>query len=134
MWEGGTDLWAKERRYGTSIGNLGCATPVTRKQGPLRGKEYNFEVCFMFIDFMKVFDMIYHNKVWGALTKDGIPKEIVKILANQYKNSKAYIKLDTKGEEFHIGRGVKQGDPLSLNIFNSFWNKYLEKSNGKERV
>ncbi len=29
------DLWAKERRYSTSIGNPGCATPVTGKHGPL---------------------------------------------------------------------------------------------------
>ncbi len=34
-------------------------------------------------------------------------------------NSKAYIKLDRKGEKFSLKRGIKHGDPLSPNILNS---------------
>ncbi len=33
--EGDIDLWAKEKRYSTSIRNPGCATPITCKHGPL---------------------------------------------------------------------------------------------------
>ncbi len=54
------------------------------------------------------------------------------VLRNLCMNSKAYIKLDRKGENFPIERAVKQGDPVSRNIFNSvlkevFWKMNWEK-------
>lgn len=44
--------------------------------------------------------------------------KVIEVLEHPYKNSKAYIMLDTTGEKFNLEIGVKQGDLLSPNLFN----------------
>ncbi len=48
-------------------------------------------------------------------------------------NSEDYIKLDRKGENFSIEKGVKQEDPLSPNIFNSVLEEVFWKMNWEEK-
>ena len=42
----------------------------------------------------------------------------VGITRNQYEKAKAYVKTEVKGQRFELRKGVRQGDPLSLNLFN----------------
>ncbi len=56
--------------------------------------------------------------MWRALKNQGIPDKLIRIIKNAYSESKAYIKMDRTGELFNIKRGVRQGDPLSTNMFN----------------
>lgn len=60
---------------------------------------------FIFIDFNKAFDSIYHSSVWEALRDKGAKQNIISVLYNLYNNSKAYISLDDKGEKFKLGKG-----------------------------
>jgi hypothetical protein len=53
------------------------------------------------------------------LRKIGMPVELQKIIMSTYKN--AYINIKSKEgetENIHIGKGVKQGCPLSPTLFN----------------
>ena len=52
------------------------------------------------------------------MKKQGYPELCIKIIKEYYQNSTAYINTDVKGRKFQTSRGVKQGDPLSLILFN----------------
>ncbi len=94
-----------------------------------RAREYNVNLNFMFIDFNKAFDTIHHESVRKALYNQGVGLRLIKILKNIYNNSKAYIQLNMPGEVFKLERGVKQRDPLSLNLFDAVLEEILKNVN-----
>lgn len=79
--------------------------------------EYGKKLYVAFIDYCKAFDSIKHEPLWLALQTQGVENRYIEILKEIYKNSKAVVKLEGKGEPFDIRRGVKQGDPISPNLF-----------------
>ena len=65
----------------------------------------------MFIDFKKAFDSIEHR------TNMVVIEKVMRVLEKVYSDSKAYIRIEGKGQVFDIERGVKQRDPFSANLF-----------------
>jgi len=91
---------------------------ITINQVLEKTSEFKIETHLLFIDFRKVFDTVSHKFLWEALRAQGVEAQIISILEKIYGNSKAYVRLDKCGPPFPIERGVKQGDPLSPNLFN----------------
>ncbi len=56
-------------------------------------------------------DMVNYNNLWEALHQQRVGKRVMRILANVYSNTLAYVRLDQNGTEFKLEKGVKQGDP-----------------------
>jgi hypothetical protein len=81
--------------------------------------EWQQNIWFAAIDFKKAFDMIEHDSLWDALMKQGVPNVYVELLQQLYKGQSARVRLDSMSKPFHIGRGTKQGDPLSSLFFNA---------------
>lgn len=79
--------------------------------------EFDKPLYICFIDYSKAFDSLYHEAIWKSLTEQGINQDYIVIIKEIYKNSTAHVKLEAAGTPFPIRRGVKQGDPLSPNLF-----------------
>lgn len=82
-------------------------------------KEYEKELHLVFIDFRKAFDSVHQAYLWRVLEKQGLNSNEIEMIRKLYEESKAYIKTDKTGPTFKVERGVKQGDPLSSNLFNA---------------
>jgi len=54
----------------------------------------------------------------AGIGKEGVPKKWIEIIAKIYTNSRAHVKTARTGPTVKIGRAVRQGDPLSSNLFN----------------
>ena len=77
------------------------------------------------VDVKAAFDSVPHYKLWEVLGKNGIPGDIVRTLKDSYEQVRA--KVMGTNCEFIIKKGVKQGDPLSMALFNVYLNHILER-------
>ena len=75
---------------------------------------------YCFIDYAKVFDFIYHNKLW-KIQEMGIPDHLTCLLRNLYAGQKATFRTGHGTTDwFQIGIGVCQGCILSPCLFNLY--------------
>jgi len=75
------------------------------------------------IDFKKAFDSVEHDHLWEALYQHKVPNKYTAKLAQLYRGQTAKIITDKESKELKIGRGTKQGDPLSPKLFNAVLEK-----------
>lgn len=76
------------------------------------------ELFLGFIDYSKAFDSLNTNYIWPSLERAKVHPNIISILKTIYKNSKAKIVLDKTSRIFKLEKGVRQGCPISPNLFN----------------
>ena len=82
-------------------------------------KAREFQKNFCFIDYVKAFDCMDHNKLWKILKETGIPDHPTCFLRNLYAGQEAAVRTGhgTTGW-FKIGKGELQGYILSPCLFN----------------
>lgn len=70
------------------------------------------------IDFSKAFDSVDHETLWRVLESYGIHGRMLDALKASYEDVRMRVKVNGRlGPEFTVGRGVKQGCPLSVTLF-----------------
>ena len=86
-----------------------------------KAREFQKNMNFYFIDYAKVSDCVYHNKLWKILKEMGIPDHLTCLLRNLYAGQEATVKAGQGPTDwFQIGKGVHQGCMLSPCLFNLY--------------
>ena len=90
----------------TSIGSL-------KKHDSSRKSIY-----FCFIDYVKGFDCVNHNKMWKIPKEMGILDHLTCLLRNLYAGQETMVRTGHgKTDWFQIGKGICQGSILSPGLF-----------------
>ena len=99
-----------------------------------KGREFQKNIYFFFIDYAKAFDCVNHNKLWKILKVMGIPDYLTYLLRNQYAGQEATVRIGHGTTDlFQIGKGVHQGCTLSACLFN-FYAEYIMRNTGLDEA
>ena len=72
--------------------------------------EFQKNIYFCFIDSLKDFDCMDHNKLWEILKEMGIPDHLTCLLRNLYAGREVTVRTAHGTMDwFQIGKGVHQG-------------------------
>ena len=81
---------------------------------PRKGRKFQKNIYFCFIDYAKAFDCVDHNKLWKILKEMGIPDHLTCLLRNLYVGQEGTVRTGHGTTDwFQIGKGVCQGCILS---------------------
>ena len=84
-----------------------------------KAREFQENIYFCFVDYVKAFDCVDHNKLWKILKKIGIPDHLTCLSRNLYAGQEAVVRTGHGTTDwFQIGKGVHQGCILSPCLFN----------------
>ena len=86
-----------------------------------KGRKFQKNIYFCFIDYAKVFDCVKHYKLWKILQEMRIPDHLTCILRNLYVGQEATVRTRHGTTDwFQIEKGVRQGCILSPCLFNIY--------------
>ena len=86
-----------------------------------KAKEFQKNIYFCFIDYVKAFDCVDHNKLWKTLQEMGIPDHLTCLLRKLCAGQEATVRTGHGTTDwFQIGKGVCQDCILSPCLFNLY--------------
>ena len=86
-----------------------------------KAREFQKNIYFCFIDYVKAFDCVDHNKLWKILKEMRIPDHLTCLLRNLYAGQEATVRTGHGTTDwFQIAKGVHQGCILSPCLFNVY--------------
>ena len=75
-----------------------------------KAREFQKNIYFCFIDYVKAFDCVDHNKLWKILKEMGISDHLSCLLRNLYAGQEVTVRTGHGTTDwFKIGKGVRQG-------------------------
>ena len=102
--------------------------------GSWKRQEFQKNIYFCFIDYVKDFDCVDHNRLWKILKKMGIPDHLTYLLRNLYAGQEASVRSGHGTTDwFQIGIGVRQCCILSPCLFN-LYAEYIMRNAGLEET
>src|ERR1700733_8676094 len=86
-----------------------------------RSIQHDQDIYICFVDYEKAFDRVDWRKLMGALRRIGVDWRDRRLIRNLYLGQKMRIRIEGElSEPGKIGRGVRQGCPLSPILFNIY--------------
>ena len=86
-----------------------------------KAREFQKNIYFCFIDYVKAFDCVDHNKLWKILKEMGIPDHLKCLLRNLYAGQESAVRtVHGTTDWFQIRKGVCQCCILSPSLFNLY--------------
>ena len=88
----------------------------------------------IYINYVKVFHCVNHNKLWKILKETGIPDHLTSLLRNVYVGQEATVRTEHGTMDwFKTGKGVREGCILPPCLFNLYaeyimWNVRLDEA------
>ena len=102
--------------------------------GSSKKQESSKNIYFCFIDYVKAFDCVDHNKLWKILKDMGIRDQLTCLLRNLYASQETTVKTGHGTTDcFQIGKGVHQGYMLSPCLLN-LYAEYIMRNTGLEEA
>jgi len=99
-----------------------------------KGREFQKNIYFCFIDYAKAIDCVDHKKLWKILKEMVIPDYPTCLLRNVDAGQEATVRTGHGTTDwFHIGKGVRQGCILSPCLFN-LYAEYIMRNTGLEEA
>ena len=99
-----------------------------------KGREFQENIYFCFLDYAKAVDCVDHNKLWKILKEMGIPDHLTCLLKNLYAGQEATVTTGHGTTDwFQIEKGVRQGCILSPCLFN-LYAEYIMRNAGLEEA
>ena len=75
-----------------------------------KAREFQKNIYFCFIDYVKDFDCVDHSKLWTILREMGISDDLTCLLRNLYAGQEVTVRTGHGTTDcFQIGKGVRQG-------------------------
>ena len=94
-----------------------CQHPLDHQ----KAREFQKNIYFCFIDYIKAFNCVDHNKLWKILQEMGIPDHMTCLLRNLFAGQEATVRTGHGTMDyFLIGKGACQGHTLSPCLFNVY--------------
>ena len=80
-------------------------------------QEWNVDLWFGLVDFEKAFDTVNHDTLWKVLEDQNVEPKYIRLLRKLYSDQIGSVRAGEESRTFTLGRGVKQGDPISALLF-----------------
>ena len=95
-----------------------------------KAREFQENIYFCFIDYVKTFDCVDHNKLWKILKETGIPDHLTCLLITLYVGQEATVRTGYRTTDwFQIGKGCI----LSPCLFN-LYAEYIMRNAGVDEA
>ena len=95
---------------------------VVRRQQEV-GREAGVSLHMCFIDLQKAYDTVDRILLWQALTRIGVPPQIIAVIRQFHDGMRACVRPDDGvcSDWFEVEQGLRQGHVLSPLLFNIFF-------------